>query len=749
MKEEKYETSNNNKNEIDSIDLNNEKIIKIAFSNNKKKTKIFNSLKLGPLDFEKDNKKFSTPTNKKSKFEKMFFPSHKNLLIDTNILNLNDIKNNSSKKIEEISKQNEETNKSKILKNQEKNLEFKNQEIEIIDTTNKVIKNNKKEEEKIIKYYTPTKERKKEYITKIYKEGIKIIKKIRKEKNIIDKKPKHQHKEKKDRDEEIHMSDFKPQNKENKENREKMEILGEEEEEVVNQMLTDEEKKELKENDNKDKTMEKNNAINEFLKDLENKNKNEINEKNKIEEESDDPFEKAENEYRIQHNEFIEDEDDIIKNIDLDIEEKEEEDNKKEKEKEKKIIENKENQKEGQEENEEKMHEEKDKEKEVKEEEKEEEKKEENTKIEKEDYIENEKNMEKSKDEKKVNESIENNQNINKNYLKTYLNSLNKKSKNFNPLIGKRPANIYLKEIYQYQNYREKMKKYNRKTGKFEVFINKTNINKIISKEGNLYHDNYDSSKENIVNNTLYHYKNFSRKFNNKFINDSKNNNTSLNTFPKKYLINTIHTSSTNKRKNILKDKEKRAKTEANINIKKDNNIKDMMHLLLQREIDKANKKLIPINKRRNSEQKDKIIKELNDPYNPYSTIWHNKFLNINYNSRIEIREKEQGVPQLKVKEFKKNNLPPLYFKKSSNFKDKLFCSPFSSTFNKNFNVNANNCMTKENQRNKNKEEDKEISKYIAQKENNQNINDLHKVLENINNNNNKNESEIIEEEFN
>ena len=57
--------------------------------------------------------------------------------------------------------------------------------------------------------------------------------------------------------------------------------------------------------------------------------------------------------------------------------------------------------------------------------------------------------------------------------------------------------------------------------------------------------------------------------------------------------------------------------------------------------------------------------------------------------------------------------------------------------------------MTKENQRNKNKEEDKEISKYIAQKENNQNINDLHKVLENINNNNNKNESEIIEEEFN
>ena len=168
------------------------------------------------------------------------------------------------------------------------------------------------------------------------------------------------------------------------------------------------------------------------------------------------------------------------------------------------------------------------------------------------------------------------------------------------------------------------------------------------------------------------------------------------------------------------------------------------MHLLLQRESDKINQKLNPINNRRNSEQKDKIIKELNDPYNPYSTIWHNKFLNVNYNSRIEIREKEQGVPQLKVKEFKKNNLPTLYFKKSSNFKDKLFCSPFPSTFNKIFNVNANNCMIKENQRNKNKEEDKEISKYIAQKENN----DLPKVSENINSNN-KNESEIIEEEFN
>ncbi len=171
-----------------------------------------------------------------------------------------------------------------------------------------------------------------------------------------------------------------------------------------------------------------------------------------------------------------------------------------------------------------------------------------------------------------------------------------------------------------------------------------------------------------------------------------------------------------------------------------------MIHLLLYKENEKMNNKLNPINnKRRHSEQKEKIINVLNDPYNPYSTIWPNKFLNINYNSGIHYKEIEQGVPQLKIKNFKKKILPPIYLRNSLNVDNKLFYSTFSSELKKNLNAqSSNNIYNKKKINNKINNKTIEESKDINI---NKNINELPKVLENINTNK-KNESEVIEEEF-
>ena len=699
MKEEKNETPKNNKNNLNNY---------IDFTNYKTKAKIFPSL-VESLDLEKNRvgKKFSksAPQNYKNiKLVKKFISSYKKLLIDLNIINLFNTKN-------------EESNSpivSDILKNK---LQYKKNERKIILHDNKKdkkqVEKEEEEKEKIIKYFTPKKEIKCVYINKILEKGIVIKKKVRKEKNINhDKKPKHQHQAKKDRDEEIHMSDF-------KQKKEKMEIMGETEEEI-NKISKNEEKNDLKEKENKqnnnedineNKTINKNEAIEEFLKDLENKNEDKNNIKNKKEDESEDPFEKAENEYRLQHNGLGEDEDDVLKNIDLDINEA----NDKEKENKNETTNINTNE------------------------------------IEKKEIKEDE-NL---KEEIKFNEKLENTSN-NKDkfsYFKEYIKSLNKQCKNFNPLIDQKPSNIYLKEVYQYQNYREKMKKYNRKTGQFDLFINKDSINKILTKEGNKYNEYNDYLKEKIINNnTLEAYRKYPKGINNKLINKFKDNKFSIKSFSNKNLTNTINTSRTNQKKNLLNNyfsknnKERRIKTESNTKIKKGNNIKDMIHLLLYKENEKMNNKLNPINnKRRHSEQKEKIINVLNDPYNPYSTIWPNKFLNINYNSGIHYKEIEQGVPQLKIKNFKKKILPPIYLRNTLNVDNKLFYSTFSSELKKNLNAqSSNNIYNKKKINNKINNKTIEESKDINI---NKNINELPKVLENINTNK-KNESEVIEEEF-
>ena len=58
--------------------------------------------------------------------------------------------------------------------------------------------------------------------------------------------------------------------------------------------------------------------------------------------------------------------------------------------------------------------------------------------------------------------------------------------------------------------------------------------------------------------------------------------------------------------------------------------------------------------KKINYEQNDKKEDLFNLPYSPYSTLWSNKFLNINYNSGIHYTDIKHGVPQLKIKRLKK-----------------------------------------------------------------------------------------------
>ena len=266
--------------------------------------------------------------------------------------------------------------------------------------------------------------------------------------------------------------------------------------------------------------------------------------------------------------------------------------------------------------------------------------------------------------------------------------------------MNKHPGNIYLKEVYQYQTYRDKIKKYNRKRGNLNIFINKSNINKILLKEENNL--NFDNSKENLKNNTFEHYKSKKELISNNIYKNAEKHFTKKSFLNKsnKNLANTIHTTGMGRKINILKknyshNKEKRINTESNINsIKKENNIQDMIDFILDKENEKTNKKLNPINynnnKRRNSEQNNKITGILNDPNNPYSTKWANKFLKINYNFGIHYTEIEQGVPQLRLKQLKKKNLPPIYYNFTLQNDEKFFCDNSSSRSNRNIKIKPN-----------------------------------------------------------
>ena len=288
---------------------------------------------------------------------------------------------------------------------------------------------------------------------------------------------------------------------------------------------------------------------------------------------------------------------------------------------------------------------------------------------------------EKLKTKVKEEKSKENNKE--KDYFKSLnLNALNLNfnSNHFNNIINNN-NNKGEKEINEYKNCKKSTKNYNKKIGKFNLFLNKAFSNKFLFKdETNLYNSN-SNSNTNINNINLDKIKKLLKDNISRNNQKSKYNYFSIKSFSNRHLATTIQSLSENKKKNILtKNNSHNNKTIRNL--EPNLSIKDMINFMSSK-------------KRINSEQNDKKEDLLNLPYSQYSTLWSNKFLNINYNSGIHYTDIKHGVPQLKIKKLKKKNLPPLYLtnNKFKSDKNKIFKTYSSNhkTYNLNMEINRIN----------------------------------------------------------
>ena len=623
-------------------ELNNEEIYKGEKFITKPKSALFKNLKSVNLN------QFSH-----------HYPFQKKFLIDKNIIkyDLNDIlndnniekselkkslllealieklkhKNENNGTIEQIEESKEKEEKKENLNQKEKNFLKDKDNDKYNKSIDKIGKKKKGE------FITPKKDEKEkeEYDNKQHDKERIIIRILRREKNNKEKKKKekHQHQAKKEINEEENMSNFKSQNKD------KSSIEYEE--------LVDETKKIPKQENDIKNNGDKNGVIDEFLNEMEKKdiNDKEKNDKLKLDE-SDDPFKKAENEYRNKNeNENMNKKDDLNKNLDTEIN---------------KLINELNNENNSNE------------------------------------YI----NV-KKKEEGKYNtyNIVENKDGKRKDFYQIYLDSLNNDNYNsFNPFMTKNlPGDLYLKEAREYQNNKEKMKNY-RKKEKYNLFFNRVFSNKYIFKEKPNILLNNSNSREKIGNNALENFKKLLK------INLTRNshklnqNNYSFKSISNKYLISSfINTSPINKKKNYFKEKCESNGSKLNV--------QNIIKYILDKENEKK-----PLNSKRCSEPKKIIVDLLNDPNNPYSTIWPNRFLKVNYNMGIHYTDIEQGVPQLKIKNLKKKNLPPLYLRNNMNNNTNSIFHTFSSGFNLNqkSTSNASNYETSEvNDINNNKNNEK------------------------------------------
>ena len=284
---------------------------------------------------------------------------------------------------------------------------------------------------------------------------------------------------------------------------------------------------------------------------------------------------------------------------------------------------------------------------------------------------------EKLKTKVKEEKSKENN-NKEKDYFKTLnLNIIN--TNNLNKLIKNNKCEG---EINEYKKCKKSKKNYNNKIGKFNLFLNKAFSNKFLFKdETNLYNSNSNSNK-NINNINIDKIKKLLKDNISRNNQKSKNNNFfSIKSFSNRHLATTNQALSENKKKNILK-KNYSHNNKTIRNLESNPSIRDIINYI-------SNKKKI------NYEQNDKKEDLFNLPYSPYSTLWSNKFLNINYNSGIHYTDIKHGVPQLKIKRLKKKNLPPLYLtnNKFKCNKNKIFktYSSNNKTYNLNMEINRIN----------------------------------------------------------
>ena len=327
-----------------------------------------------------------------------------------------------------------------------------------------------------------------------------------------------------------------------------------------------------------------------------------------------------------------------------------------------------------------------------------------------------------------------------KEFYRTYLNSLGKKPNNnfsldyfkknneFKPIIYKHPENLYLKAVSDYRINKEKLKKYNKKTGQYDLYLNRTRTNK--------FYINAQDKKDTNIDDKDSSYNKLKTSNNNLSSRNSseiKNNNQ----YKKKNLYINVSKGSSSNNKFLTSNSAYQRKYNSTQKyfypVKKSNNddisINEMINFVLEKEDEKMNKKNYNLSNhikfRKYSQKKKNIINSINDPSNPYSALFYNNVLYSNYKVGMHYINLEQGVPFLRIKKIKKASLPPLN-ERNKNDKNKLFCNTYSSGFNinnkkkmiilpvesNNFNKsNSSNKKSnkKDNDNNKKKDTDKKV----------------------------------------
>ena len=318
-------------------------------------------------------------------------------------------------------------------------------------------------------------------------------------------------------------------------------------------------------------------------------------------------------------------------------------------------------------------------------------------------------------EDKLIKEDIKNDDdNKNVEFYKTYINNLEykkiknqeqeeediKKYYNFMPMINKHPENIYLKAISYYRINKERLKSYNKKAGLFDIHLNRPRTNKFYINPENRENSDVIDDKEEIINKMKTSSKNLHSRNNKnelkKFIfqkkkislkigrgnstiyNYQKMNNPLMKSFHNKFSTCDL----SNHRNNNSKKEYKLIKKENNKEITLD----EMINYLCEKENEKLGQKQgeisNPNSSRRNGNigQKNKIFNSLNEPLNPYSPLFYNNILNLNYNAGIQYKGMERGVPHLQIKKLKKPSLPLINSRISLN-KERLISNTFSSCY--------------------------------------------------------------------
>ena len=326
-------------------------------------------------------------------------------------------------------------------------------------------------------------------------------------------------------------------------------------------------------------------------------------------------------------------------------------------------------------------------------------------------------------EEIKNNEHEKQNKDKEKEFIASYINSLDKRKNDFNPIIYRHPEKIYLKAINDYEINKEKMKKINHKAGQFNLILNRTKINK--------YFINSENKQENIhikINNDKDKDKDKDKLKSNNNININNENNKSKNYEKKKLLIkvgksnliennyftnykspnkttNNIYSLNSKSSQKLIPKKienKRNANTIKKVNSEENREISlnEMVQFLLEnkKELNHPKKSILsnPINHRKAAKQKKQIINSLNDPFNPYSALFYNNMLYTNYNVGMHYKNIKQGVPNLRIKKIKRNSLPPLFM--GNNTEQRMLSNTFSSKFSSNKKKNVllpvtSNCL--------------------------------------------------------